>query len=122
MLGDEAAQIGRRAQFFSYQLLVLGHANSRSAKLVKAGGEHITDKLQGVVCVFGKLGNLKNDCLTPAVGWKHPPARQSPATAFDKSVDIIPRTRKQIVVVAGPRELRGRVLPSSSRGHGAILR
>ena len=60
---QEAVQVFGSVQLLVYQALVIVHANFGCSQPVKARGEHVTEKLDGVVGTFDKLIHFDGDAL-----------------------------------------------------------
>ena len=75
-------------EFLGYKILVIGHADFGGGKTIETRGEHVTEKLDGIVGTFGELGDVKQHGVKARGSARHTPARGKAALALERVVDV----------------------------------
>src|SRR6266567_213905 len=97
------------------EVLVVRHSHLRCGKAIQSRGKHIAQKFDGVVGVFGQLGDLQQHRMQTVGGAGQTPAGQHASPLTEQVVDGAESLREQLVVVAELEQLRVGVLNQLNR-------
>ena len=120
LLDHEAVEIFGGVEFFLDQVFVVGDSDFLGAEFVEAGGEHVAEKLDGVVGALGEFVDVEQDGVEFRGGAGGAPAGpEAGASLFEEVVDVFQFAGEQFVIVAELEELRVGVLQKLDGGLGA---
>ena len=119
LVDHEAVELFGGADLLGYQVLVVGHADLGGGELVKTRREHVAEKLDGVVGVFGELGDVEKHGMKAGGGASEPPAGEDAGAFVEQGIDALQLIGEEIVVVAEFEELRVGVLEELNGSIGA---
>ena len=110
-------------QLFLDQVFVVGHSDFGGAEFVEARGEHVAEKLDGVVGALGEFVDVEQHGVQFRGSAGGAPASPEPgASGVEEVVDLFEFLGEQLVVVAELEQLRVGVLEELDGGLGAGLR